>query len=718
MVWAIAPLVWLARARGRLFPWLPVCMGIGIALWFGAAQDPSAGVQRGVWGLLLLLVLAVGVSSRADAAAGTVPGLLRPVFVALAAVAAGWLAADLRAARVDAPILGFRYYGPVEGRIVEIDRSQSDVLRLTLDRVRLDNVSPDRTPRRVRISLHGIAGDFLVPEAGLRVMTTAHLSPPDGPVEPGGFDFQRMAWFRGLGAWGYTRVPVLAVAAPTPGEAMVTRLRLRISADVQRLVPGEPGAFAAAILTGDRSGIGRGTLQDLRDSNLAHLLAISGLHMGLLVAFVFGAVRHGLALVPPLALRVNTKKLAAVAALGAGAFYLALSGGNVATERAFTMVAVMLGAVLVDRRALSLRTVALAATLILTMQPETLLEPGFQMSFAATVALVAGFGALRGRVAMQRLPRWAQPAAALFVSSSLAGLATAPVAAAHFNRIAEYGLAANLLSVPLMGLAVIPSAVIAGLVAPLGLSALPLWVMEQATRWILGVAAFVASLPGAVGTVASPGPWVLPVMALGGLWVAIWAGSVRHLGWIALAAGLWLWPAHPRPLVLISADGGLVGVLGPDGRVLSSARGNGFAAGIWLESDGDTVDQATAAARSGLEGRDGQITFDIAGRPAVHLRGRGAADRLDEACRQADLVVLAAESTSIPDGCAVIDRRVLALTGPIAIHAASGGLHLVPARDRARRWMGRVEQGQGTAALVPILAALADRDAPYIAGLR
>jgi competence protein ComEC len=718
VVWAIAPLVWLARARGRLFPWLPVCMAIGIALWFGATRDPSVELRRGVWALLALSVLAATVVSRAGPRLGTVPGLLRPVFIALAAVLAGWLAVDLRAARVDAPILGFRYYGPVEGRIVEIDRSQSDVLRLTLDRVRLDDVSPDRTPRRVRIALHGIAGDFLGPEAGLRVMTTAHLSPPDGPVEPGGFDFQRMAWFRGLGAWGYTRSPVLAVAAPTPGEAMVTRLRLRISAHVQRLVPGEPGAFAAAILTGDRSGIGRATLQDLRDSNLAHLLAISGLHMGLLVAFVFGAVRHGLALVPPFALRVNTKKLAAVAALGAGAFYLALSGGNVATERAFTMVAVMLGAVLVDRRALSLRTVALAATLILAMQPETLLEPGFQMSFAATVALVAGFGALRGRAAVQRLPGWAQPAVTLFVSSSLAGLATAPVAAAHFNRIAEYGLAANLLSVPLMGLAVIPSAVIAGLVAPLGLSALPLWVMEQATRWILGVAAFVADLPGAVGTVASPGPWVLPVMALGGLWVAIWAGHVRHLGWVAVAAGLWLWPTEPRPLVLIAADGGLVGVLGPEGRVLSAARGNGFAAGIWLESDGDTVDQAGAAMRPGFSGGGGKVTFDVAGRPAVHLRGRGAADRLDEACRQAEFVVLAAEAKELPEGCAVIDRRVLTLTGPLAIHSATDGLRFVPARDRARRWMGRVAPGQGTSALAPVLAVLADRQGPHVAGLR
>jgi competence protein ComEC len=705
---AILPLIWLAQARGQLFPWLPVCMALGIGAWFAALRDPSTALRVAVLVVLVLSVLAMMVGPRTEARLGPLPGLLRPVFAAIAAVALGWLAADLRALRVDAPILPFRYYGPVEGRIVDIDRSQSDALRLTLDRVRLDDVAPARTPARVRLALHGIAGDFLTPEAGMRVMTTAHLSPPDGPVEPGGFDFQRMAWFRGLGAWGYTRVPVLAIASPDPGEALVTRLRLRISAAVQQAVPGEPGAFAAAILTGDRSGIGQETLQDLRDSNLAHLLAISGLHMGLLVAFVFAGLRHGLALVPALALRVNTKKVAAVVALAAGAGYLALSGGNVATERAFTMVAVMLGAVLLDRRALSLRTVALAAILILAMQPEALLEPGFQMSFAATIALVAGFAALRDRAAMRRLPGWAQPIVTLFVSSSLAGLATAPVAAAHFNRIAEYGLAANLVSVPLMGLAVIPAAVVAGLVAPLGLSALPLWVMEQATRWILGVAAFVADLPGAVATVASPGPWVLPLMALGGLWVAIWSARVRHLGWLAVAAGLWLWPASPRPLVLIAADGGLVGWLGPEGRVLSAARGNGFAARIWLESDGDRADQLAAAARPGLDGDATIRRFKIAGFDAVHIKGRGAADRLTSACAEARIVILAAAARATPPGCAVVDLRVLTATGPVAIHADHGTLRLVPSLDRARKWTGQSTVGQGTQALLPVVAALQD----------
>ncbi len=213
----------------------------------------------------------------------------------------------------------------------------------------------------------------------------------------------------------------------------INRLRMALSGWVQAILPGEAGAFAAAITTGDRSAISRPTLDALRGSNLAHLLAISGLHMGLLTGFVYQAARYLMALFPSLALRRPTKKAAAMLAIGAGAFYLLLSGGNIATERAFIMVATMLVAILFDRRALSLRAVAMAAVIVLVLHPEALTEPGFQMSFSATTALVAVFG----WIAPYRRyfgPRWLQPVLAVVMSSAVAAAATAPIAAAHFNQ--------------------------------------------------------------------------------------------------------------------------------------------------------------------------------------------------------------------------------------------------------------------------------------------
>ncbi|MEM6483165.1 MAG: ComEC/Rec2 family competence protein, partial [Pseudomonadota bacterium] len=426
--------LWTAQ-RGHLFPWVPVALACGIALYFGRPVEPNTPIYIGLLGVIAAaLLLRRWAGYHAE-----------PLLWAIALVAAGASIAGWRANSLADPVLGWRYYGPVEGRIVGLDRSASDAVRLTLDRVVLRNTAPERLPGRVRVALHGLAADY-APEPGQIVALTAHLAPPSGPVEPGGFDFQRHAWFQGIGAVGYSRTPVMLMVSPEGGQVLF-KTRMALSARVQALLPGETGAFAAAIMTGDRSGMGQETLTALRVSNLAHLLAISGLHMGLLAGFVFGVIRLGLAALPGIGLRWPIKKIAALGAMAAAAGYLALSGGNVATERAFIMVSVMLLAVLADRRALSLRGVALAACIILVLRPEALLGPGFQMSFAATTALVGVFAALRDRERRWG-PNWLRPVFALLVSSSVAGFATAPIAAAHFNQIAHYGLIANLVSVP------------------------------------------------------------------------------------------------------------------------------------------------------------------------------------------------------------------------------------------------------------------------------
>ncbi|HSF64040.1 MAG TPA: DUF4131 domain-containing protein, partial [Paracoccaceae bacterium] len=208
------PLAALMTARGRLLPWAAVLAGAGVGLWFGWPWEPGAGFCA-----VLGLLVAAGVALRVlgpDAAHAPALGVV--------CLCAGFLAAGARGHLQAAPMLDFRYYGPVEGRIVLIDRSQSDALRLTLDRVVLERVAPDRTPARVRVSVHG-DGWVETPAPGQVVMMTAHLSAPDGPVEPGAFDFRRMAYFERLGAVGYTRTPVMLVAPPEDGALRIDRLR-------------------------------------------------------------------------------------------------------------------------------------------------------------------------------------------------------------------------------------------------------------------------------------------------------------------------------------------------------------------------------------------------------------------------------------------------------------------------------------------------------------
>lgn len=672
--WLARPFVALAMARGTLFPWVPMFIGTGIGGWFSLSWEPGLTVYAGAV-LVLLLCLALRLW-------GGEAG--HPFAAALACLALGVLACGLRLALVQAPMLDFRYYGPVTGRVVTIDRSQTDALRITLDRVQLDRVRASRLPERVRISLRGTVPGHM-PFPGEVVMVTATLQAPDGPVEPGSFDFRRMAFFDRLGAVGYTNAPVVLWQAAPDGWS-VASVRRDLAVALMRAAPGDPGGFIAGIMTGDRSGLSREAVQALRDTNMAHLLAISGMHMAFLTGFVFAGVRMGIAAVPPLALRVNGKKLAAVVALGVAAFYLALSGANVATERAFIMVSVMLGAVLLDRKALTLRSVAIAGVILLLWQPETMLEPGFQMSFAATVALIAGFRAVNRRVVAGHLPKWAMPVFTLVLSSAIGGFATAPYAAAHFNRYADYGLIANLLTVPVMGSVVMPAGAVAGLLAPFGLAGLPLWVMERGSAWILWVAHWVAGWNGSVTAVVAPGPGVLPLVTFAGALLILLRGRARavSLGPALVAALLW-WGTE-RPLVLISADGGLVGVLGEEGRALSAPRGAGFAAQNWLENDGDLATQERAAARSGMAGDLGLRRFAAAGVTGVALKGKGALAQVAQACAVADLVVISVPIDRVPDGCLLLDPDRLRGSGTVALYPVADGLRVQPTFGAARAW--------------------------------
>jgi competence protein ComEC len=532
----------------------------------------------------------------------------------------------------------------------------------------------------VRVSLRGDQR-WLVPEPGRVVMLTGHLASPPGPSEPGDFDFRRAAWFEGLGAVGHTQNPVLT-AAPPQGGLWLHRLRAHLSGAVTARIGGDGGGLAAAVMTGDRSGISAEANQAMRDAGLYHLVSISGMHMGMLVAFAFGLVRTLVALVPYVALRVDGRKVAALAALPVAAFYLALAGRDVATERAFVTVAVMLGAILLDRRAISLRSVAVAALVVLALRPESVVGAGFQMSFAAVVALTWTFG---GRPPLG--PRWVAPVAMLLLSSLVAGLATAPFAGAHFNRFAAYGLLGNLLAVPAMGLLVMPGAAILALLGPLGIEQPALLMIEGGCRWILLVSEWVASLDGASWAMPAPPPAVLPLLTLGGLLVVLWRGWGRWAGVPAMALALLLWVDHERPALLVSESGRVIGVLGPEGRALSHATGEGFAVEAWLGNDGEVADQEAAAARPGIavEGRTARAV--VGGATVLLARGVRALAAI-EGCGGADVVVTDEEAGARP--CVILDTLALREAGSVAGRVVDGRLVLVTAAEVAGRrpWTG------------------------------
>jgi competence protein ComEC len=331
--------------------------------------------------------------------------------------------------------------------------------------------------------------------------------------------------------------------------------------------------------------------------------------------------------------------------------------------------------------------------IVLVAAPESLVLAGFQMSFAATIALIATFEALRGQrwwqaTQTERRWRYAKPVIAAAMTSLAAGMATAPIAAFHFNATYQYGLLANLLATPAMGLVVMPGAVVAVLAMPFGLDWLPFQAVGLGMGYVIAVAEFVAGLNGAVYGVRAGPSATLALICLGGLFIVLWAGRGRWAGLAPMALGLALWTADNRPDLLVADTGRLFGLRTAEGRILSSDRGNGYAADSWLGNDGDRATQAEAHVRGGLVRRRHRIEAEVRGLgPVVYVGSK------DETGAEADCaaaaVLIAPNWTRPPEGrCLFIGPERLAREGALAIWLDPDGLRIegARARNRARPW--------------------------------
>lgn len=586
----------LAAQHGRFAPWLAVALGAGILLYFTRPAEPPPGV---LWVATALIGLALALGRRV-ALAGWAVGLL-------AAAALGFGIAGWHAAQVAPPLELPRTAVIVSGTVAAVELLPEG-RRITLEAPRLAGTEP--LPRTLRIRLR--ANDPGQVEPGDSIAVRALLREPAPPVVPGGWDFQRAAFFNGLGGSG-TALGAVTVLARGEGTGFAA-LRAGLEARMQAAIPGAAGAVAAALLTGSQAAIPPAEIAAMRDSGLAHLLSVSGLHMAIVIGLVFGTLRLLLALVPWIALRVPGKPVAALGGLAAGAGYMLLTGSQVPMQRCLVMAALVTLGLLAGRRALTTRSLALAAAAVLLLAPAELLGPSFQMSFAAVLALAAGWEALRGRLQAPGRGGWRRKLllafAGLVLTSVLAGLATAPYGLHHFGRLQIYGVAANALAVPLTSLLVMPAGMLAMLLMPFGLEAPALWAMGQGVEAILGVARIVAAWPEAAPMLPPlPAP-ALVVGTFGFCWLALWRGTVRLVGVPIIAGALWAGLSAPPPDLLVSADGRLVAFRTSAGVFLQEQPGaSAFARQALLRRFG-----AETAQRLPTEGvvADGAITCTAA----------------------------------------------------------------------------------------------------------
>ncbi len=671
--------------------WTPVAFGLGCAVYFGLSREPQAWVA---WALLPLAMGLLAASRRSA---------FRPVTLALvlsACAAGGFAVAKLRTETVKAPVAqtGARPQW-VEAWVLDVAPPGEGGQRLLLAPVSVGDWPARQTPIRLRVTLR--PGTPL-PAPGQAVRLLAILNPPPPPASPGAYDFARDAYFESVGAVG------LALGEPSQTEAPLAPWRLRWAMGVnaarwaltRRIVDAlgpETGGLAAAMTTGHEAFIPREQVDNLRAAGLAHIISISGLHMAIVGGFAFAAARLAIAAWPWLALRVHGKKLSAWVGLAAVGGYLVLSGAPPPAERAAITAAVAFAAILVDRQAISLHALALAAMGVLLLQPEAVTEPGFQMSFAATAALVALAEIWPRPVkeidvpwpirAVQATVTWTGASIAV---SFVAGLATGPFAIQHFNRVSTWGLFANLAAAPISSFLMMPGLALGAALTPFGLGQAPLEVAGWSISLINRVAALAAAAPASQIIVPSAPDWTLAASFLGLLFDCLWRGPLRWIGVPLATVVLWA-PRPPAPDVWIAADGAAVAVRDRGEAMLLRPDVKRFGAELWARRRGLIPSESEVA-------RDARFACDrwsCAPGPAAPVRVAAAwnlrrplkAGRLEALCGAADIVVL--RNDFRPEACAaplVLTGRDVAAGGSAELYRAPSGWRIVWAQDlRGRR---------------------------------
>ncbi len=551
-------------------------------------------------------------------------------------------------------------------------------------------------------------------QPGDRVAMKAKLFPVPGQVLPGGRDMQRELFFAGIGGVGYSYGAAHRLAGPVDetGEGgwreWLLRLRAEMTRRINAALPGSTGGVASAVITGKRGTMAEDVKQAFRESGLSHLLAIAGLHLGLVGGFVFFAVRGGLALIPFVALRYPIKKIAALVTLVVLFCYLMISGAAIPTERAFVMNGIVFAAIVIDRLRISMRICALAALVVLLLDPASLVGVSFQMSFGAVVALIAVYetwGTRLGRFFRSRslVGRILGYGGAVALTTVIVTVGTQPFAIYHFHHVVLYSPLANVIAVPISAMWTLPWGVVACLLMPFGLEKLALVPMGWGIDVTIAVARWVAALPGDVWSTPRLPTVGVVLVALGGCWLCLWQGRWRLWGTLGIAAGMMTMLLTRPPDIILGDFGRFLAARAPDGGYFVTDTTEKLTRSFLVGETGARLLPWPAAAAVGA----GPLDCAAAGRCGYAARGRRVALVTSEAglpvlCYTVDAIV-----AQVPAGfrcrgrIPVADRIDSWRQGAIALWLDEGGItvesanesrgdrpwvpHPISARERAAR---------------------------------
>lgn len=589
----------IATERHNFIVWSPIITMLGIYIYFSRFVDISIKNTSIIFLINLFLFFVTKKHS-----------ILKIIFTVSLLLILGFLCSSIRVNLMEYQTISKKIYNvTLEAKIDKIINSHWGKKIIFSD---IKTEQRYSLPKKIKLTMRGKKSEFLLqnnkisqnnkvtqfaPEINIAdtVKFRAILEPIGKPVYVNSFDPRFFAFFSEIGAKGYILSDMEIIKKDNNFSFTRTfeNIRNYINNRIMQIVPNTPGAMSKALITGDVSGIDKQSMEQIRAAGLAHLLAISGMNLALVAGMSFVMLRYMLLFFPKISFKMEVKKIAAFFAIIISFLYLAISGMEVSAERAFIMTSVFLLAIIIDRNINPLRSLALAAFIIILWRPESIFYPGFQMSFAAVLALISSFAKFAAYIAARTqngiISKFFWYFIGVVVSSFIAGLATTPFALYHFNNYSHYSLLANLIAVPLNSLVVMPAGFIGMIFMPFGLDVLLFKIMGYGNYLTLEWARYIAALPNAVSYVPQ-----MPIMVFGLfiftlLWFCLWQTHIKFIAIITLCIGVAIHALNKNPDIILSPKDQLFAVRSKNGKLLFSS-GNKISNEklIWLNKSGQT----------------------------------------------------------------------------------------------------------------------------------
>ena len=670
----------LEAERAQLPIWFVVGFGGGIATWFALSGAAS-------WLAFLCMASAVSLTGFANAS-----GRLGRAFGWLGlAMALGCAVIWLRSNEVASPRLTRPTIAAFQAKV----RAVEPLVAKGSVRLTLAPIQSSLPPLlRVNVKQEDMPG---VLRSGAVVQLKARLMPPPPMTVPGSHDFARDFWFAGLGASGRSFGP-LQVIRQADGSR-IESLRNRLDQHIRRRLPGPSGTIATAFATGNQNAISQDDADAMRRGGIAHLLSVGGLHITAVIGLAMLLTLRLLALSEWLALRLNLMITAAAAGAVAAIAYTLLTGSQVPMVRSCIVALMILFGMILGREAISPRLLAVSGLLILVVDPEAIVGPSFQMTFAAVGAIVALHSSPWARRMFQRRDedlarRILRAASGIVVTGAAVELCVMPFVLYHFHRAGPYGVIANVLAIPFTELVIMPLEAFSLLLDCFGIGQ-PGWTMTGWTIDLLLKLAHTIAAHTRLLTIPQMPPWAFGMLTVGLLWTCIWNTRLRLLGIVPLAIGSVATFLAPRPDLLITGDGRHLAVVGPDGtpQILRDRAGD-YVRSLLAEAsgfDGDP-DELGAQPYSNCS-PDACVAVIPKGGKRWRLLATRSSYRIDwneltAACANADIAVA---DRRLPRGCEPrwlkLDPQALSRTGGLAIYLGSHPrVDSVAARIGAHPW--------------------------------